>query len=596
MKVKASATVLALLSLAICLIPTSIDAAGSLSLSPSQGTVGTKVAIPAMCGYGEGQYYLYWGEAEQLLSQGELVEGCASLTFTIPEAARGEHKVTLRIGTESFERKFTVMPSISLSTNEGTVGSNLTVTGKGFNSNESAININYDGSPVETEIKAGSKGSWQSTFNAPASSRGEHIIDAEGTTPATEVDDQIFTVTPQINISPTSGWVGTVISIAGTGFGSRETNIKVTYDGLATKTGITSDATGSWQSSFSIPTSAKGSHKIDAYGATTTEADVAEVTFTVSPGIKLELASGHLGGNIHIGDSLWVSGVGFEVNEAEIKITFDGTMIASGITADAKGSWSTQIEVPPSTKGEHTVDASGDTTKASDVADTIIVISPEMEINPTSGAIGDDVIVSGTAFGGNQALTISYDGNQVVAGSTTNAKGNFTASFKVPKSQAGDHTVTVTDAVASVASSTFSVESTPPPTPQPLSPEAGSRIGFVGKTVITFDWSDVDDPSGICYLLEVSQSADFSGVMTHKEGLTQSQYTLTSDEALAKGEYYWRVKAIDGAENQGEWTNGQFFKVGVTEWWLLAVIIIAGIGIIGIIWRIVHISRRGSWK
>ena len=596
MKVKASATVLALLSLAICLIPTSIDAAGSLSLSPSQGTVGTKVAIPAMCGYGEGQYYLYWGEAEQLLSQGELVEGCASLTFTIPEAARGEHKVTLRIGTESFERKFTVMPSISLSTNEGTVGSNLTVTGKGFNSNESAININYDGSPVETEIKASSKGSWQSTFNAPASSRGKHIIDAEGTTPATEVDDQTFTVTPQINISPTSGWVGTVISIAGTGFGSRETNIKVTYDGLATKTGITSDATGSWQSSFSIPTSAKGSHKIDAYGATTTEADVAEVTFTVSPGIKLELASGHLGGNIHIGDSLWVSGVGFEVNEAEIKITFDGTMIASGITADAKGSWSTQIEVPPSTKGEHTVDASGDTTKASDVADTIIVISPEMEINPTSGAIGDDVIVSGTAFGGNQALTISYDGNQVVAGSTTNAKGNFTASFKVPKSQAGDHTVTVTDAVASVASSTFSVESTPPPTPQPLSPEAGSRIGFVGKTVITFDWSDVDDPSGICYLLEVSQSADFSGVMTHKEGLTQSQYTLTSDEALAKGEYYWRVKAIDGAENQGEWTNGQFFKVGVTEWWLLAVIIIAGIGIIGIIWRIVHISRRGSWK
>jgi len=596
MKVKASATVLALLSLAICLIPTSIDAAGSLSLSPSQGTVGTKVAIPAMCGYGEGQYYLYWGEAEQLLSQGELVEGCASLTFTIPEAARGEHKVTLKIGTESFERKFTVMPSISLSTNEGTAGSNLTVTGKGFNSNESAININYDGSPVETAIKASSKGSWQSTFNVPASSRGEHIIDAEGTTPATEVDDQTFTVIPQINISPTSGWVGTVISIAGTGFGSGETNIKVTYDGLATKTGITSDATGSWQSSFSIPTSAKGSHKIDAYGATTTEADVAEVTFTVSPGIKLELASGHLGGNIHIGDSLWVRGVGFEVNEAEIKITFDGTMIASGITADAKGSWSTQIEVPPSTKGEHTVDASGDTTKASDVADTIIVISPEMEINPTSGAIGDDVIVSGTAFGGNQALTISYDGNQVAAGSTTNTKGNFTASFKVPKSKAGDHIVTVTDAVASVASSTFSVESTPPPTPQPISPEAGSRIGFVGKTVITFDWSDVDDPSGICYLLEVSQSADFSGVMTHKEGLTQSQYTLTGDEALAKGEYYWRVKAIDGAENQGEWTNGQFFKVGVTEWWLLAVIIIAGIGIIGIIWRIVHISRRGSWK
>ena len=387
-----------------------------------------------------------------------------------------------------------------------------------------------------------------------------------------------------------------MISIAGSGFGSGETNITVTYDNLAVKTGITSDATGSWQSSFSIPTSAQGSHKVDAYGAVTLANDVAEVTFSVSPGIKVELASGHLGGAIHTGDSLWVSGVGFEVNEAEIKITFDGTMIASGITADAKGSWSTQLEVPPSTKGEHAVDASGHTTKASDVADTIIVTSPEMEINPTSGAIADDVVVSGTGFGGNQALTISYDGNQVVAGSTTNAKGDFTASFKVPKSQAGDHAVTATDAVASVASTSFSVESTPPPTPQPISPEAGSSIGFVGKTIITFDWSDVDDPSGIYYLLEVSHSADFSGVMAYKEGLTQSQYTLTSDEALAKGEYYWRVKAIDGAENQGEWTNGQLFKVGVMEWWLLAVIIIAGIGIIGIIWRIVHINRRGSWK
>ena len=75
----------------------------------------------------------------------------------------------------------------------------------------------------------------------------------------------------------------------------------------------------------------------------------------VSPAMKLELASGYLGDTIHVGDSLWVSGIGFEGNEAGIKVTFDGNMIASGIVADARGSWAVQVEVPLTTGGEHTV-------------------------------------------------------------------------------------------------------------------------------------------------------------------------------------------------------------------------------------------------
>jgi len=594
-KVKASVTVLALLSLAMCLMPRPIDAS-SLTLTPSQGIIGTEVTILSSCSYGTGDYHLYWGEADKLLSQGVIDETCISITFIVPEAARGKHKVTLKIGDDSFNGEFTVMPSISLSTNQGTVDSNLTVTGNGFDSNESNIEIKYDNSPVETGIEASSKGSWQSTFKVPASTRGEHIIDAEGTTPASEIDDQTFAIVPQINISPTSGYVGTMVSIAGTGFGSGETNITVTYDGLAAKTGIASNAIGSWQSSFTVPTSTKGSHKVDAHGAVTPEADVAEATFIVSPGIKLELASGHLGDNIYIGGSLWVSGIGFKENEAGIQVTFDGTLVASGISADAKGSWVTQFEVPLSTKGEHTVDASGDTTKAGDVADSTLVISPRIEINPTSGAIGDDIVVNGNGFGGSQAITISYGGSQIATGSTTNAKGSFTASFKTPKSQAGDHTITVTDATAAVASASFTMESTPPSTPQLVSPEAGSKVGFIGKTIVTFDWSDIDDPSGICYLLEISQGTDFSGTMVRKEALAQSQYTLADDEALARGEYYWRVKAIDGAGNQSDWATGQLLKVGIIEFWLLTVIILVGIGIITIIWRIISISRRGGWK
>ena len=601
MRAKASVTVVALLLLVSCLIPRAVNAVGPLTLNPTKGTVGSQVAIPNSCSYGTGgNYYIYWDEANLLVGQGVLASsGCPSLTFTVPEAARGNHKVTLRTVNDSFSRDFTVAPAISLSSSQGTVGTSLTVVGQGFSSNELNIKIVYDANPIEVGIGANSKGGWQKTFKVPAGRGGKHVIDVEGsTTPATEVDDQTFTVSPQISVNPVSGWVGSLVSMAGTGFGSSETNITVTYDGLAVKTGIATDSSGSWQSTFSVPTSAKGDHKINAYGAVTAATSVVNANFAVSPGVKLELTSGALGDAIRVGDNLWISGFGFEENEAGIKVTFDGTQVVGGIIADAKGSWATRLEVPLGVKGEHVFNASGDTTKAGNVAGAKIIISPKIDINPTTSVnIGDNIVVNGTGFGGTQAITIIYDGSQVATGSATDTKGRFTTSFKLTKSRPGAHAITVTDATAAVASVSLTVESTPPPTPRPISPEPGSEVGFVGKTVVAFGWSAVEDPSGVFYVLEISRSADFSGAVLRKEGLTKSQYTLTSQEALAKGDYYWRVRATDSAGNESDWANGQLLRVGVIDLWMLALMVIAGIGIIaGIIWRIVSVTRRSAWK
>lgn len=596
MKAGTKVTALVLLSLAVCLIPAPANA-DPLALGTGQGPVGTDVTIPFATGYGMGNYQLYWGETDQLIGQGEVKQGTTSIAFIVPEANRGKHKVTLKIAGEFFTSEFIVLPSISLSVDQGTVGSNLTVTGRGFNANEANIQIVYDGSPAETGILASNKGSWQSTFKVPKSSRGQHIIDTTGTTPSSEVEDKIFTVIPKIEVNPAYGWVGTMVGIYGSGFGLGETNIKLIYDGATVRTDIAADASGSWQSSFSIPTSSKGSHEIRAYGAITNEADLVAASFSVSPGIKLEPASSYLGGPVHVGDNIWVSGVGFEANEGSIRVTFDGSLSISGIVADTKGSWSDRLEIPECSKGEHTIDASGEITRSSDIVDAIVIVSPEIELNPTSGAIGNDVTVHGEGFAANQVITISYDGAQVSTGAATDSKGNFTTSFKIPKSTSGDHTVTVIDATASVFSASLNVESTPPPIPNLVSPEAGSEFGSVIKTTIDFDWTDVEDPSGVYYILEISPSANFAGTMIRKDGLTASEYTLTDREGLTKGSYYWRVKAVDGAENQSEWTNGQLFKVAGLNWWLIAIGIAAAAIIIVLIWRLVSVSRKkDEWK
>jgi hypothetical protein len=597
MKVGAAATALALLLLVICLAPLSVQAdVEYLTLNTAQGFVGTNVSIPNVTAYGLGNYELYWGPNDLLISQGEIKQGTASIAFIVPESPRGKNKVTLKVAGTFFSTDFLVLPAIGISSTSSTVDSNLTIAGKGFNANESNIQVLYDGNPIQTGITAGSKGSWQVTLKVPASSRGEHIIGAFGTTPASEVEDKKFIVIPAVQINPTSGWVNTVVGIYGTGFATGETNIKVTYDGGTVKTDLAADAKGSWQSSFSIPSSSRGSHDIRAYGAVTNEGDLQAASFSVSPGIKLEPVSGYLGGAIYVGDGLYVSGVGFDANETNIRVTYDGVLALSNIMADTKGSWSDRLDVPTSSKGQHIIDASGEVTKASDIVDAIVIVSPKVDLNPTTGAIGADVTVHGTGFAANQVITISYDGTKLSSNSATDAKGGFTTSIKIPKSKAGDHTVTITDPTAAVFSLNFNVESVPPPTPNLISPEAGSEFGSFGKTAVTFRWTAVEDPSGVFYVLEISPGSDFAGTVIRKDGLTSTEYTLTSDESLTKGNYYWRVRAVDGADNQGDWTNGQLFRIGGMDWWLI-LLIVAGIAVIAaVIWRFVHVGRQDKWK
>ncbi len=592
MKTKA-AVILVLLSLVALLLPKPV-AAARLTLSPTQGIVGSGVSIINIASYGTGQYQVLWGESRQVIAQGSTT-GLANVGFTVPESARGKQKVFLTVGGNAYDGEFTVLPSIRLDAREGYVGNSVIIRGNGFNANETGIAVTFGGTAIASGIVSDRLGNWQATLKIPPARGGSVTVDAgSATTPALEVDDRVFTVIPRIEINPAAGGVGTLVMVTGSGFGSAETGINIVYDGVRVKTGIASDGNGSWQGNFYVPTSAKGGHRITCYGDVTGEALVAGVSFSVSPVMKLELASGQLGDVIRVGDDFWASGIGFESNEGGIQVTFDGVLIASGITADARGTWAVQLKVPLTSRGKHVVDAAGNTTRAVDVADGTLIVSPQMEINPASGGVGTEVTVRGNGFSSSQPLMVSYDGMQVASGQSTDTRGSFSLTFKVPKGKSGDHTVTVTDATGSVALATFKTETSPPPVPKLVAPEAGSKFGMVGPAVVAFKWTAVEDPSGVSYVLEISGSPEFTGAMLRKDGIEKTEYTLTREEALPDGSYYWRVRAVDGAGNESGWTTGQLFKIG-GEWWIFAVILAAVVMLALIIWRVVSLSRRG-WR
>jgi len=581
-----------------CLLPAPVHAF-TLGLEPVSGPVGSDVKIPAFCQYGEGEYYLYWGDDNQMIAQGVVEsKSCAPITFKVPQAARGKHTVTLKVGNKSFSRDFTVTASIVLGTKKGPVDSRVTVYGYGFDNQEGGIRIIYDGNTVASGIQANRSGTWQYTLAIPLSSRGSHPVSASGpTTTAQEVGNKVFEVTPSISVNPDSGWVGRIINVSGRGFAPGESGIAVIYDGTTVKSGIMADIAGSWQASFSVPPSGRGAHKLDARGNFTGQDDVPEVSFTVAPGLRVEQASGKLGEMIHVGEMLLVTGIGFQANETGISVTFDGTRVVEGLTADANGSWSASFTVPAASQGEHAVKASGDITRTDEATPYIIVLTPRLRINPDSGAIGQSMLLSGDGFSSNRPVTIYYDSKKMTAGVSTDFRGNFSTTFQPPPCTAGRHSLTVVDEGGAASTVSITIESEPPGVPSLISPPAGEVFSLFENKPVEFSWSSVEDASGVVYTFELSQQASFSGSVIRRENLEKPAFTLQAGQRPGPGEYHWRVRAIDLAGNAGEWSRVQTIEFsGFAYLWIAA----AGLGVILlvvlIVWRIRAISKKGGWS
>ena len=83
---------------------------------------------------------------------------------------------------------------------------------------------------------------------------------------------------------------------------------------------------------------------------------------------------------------------------------------------------------------------------------------------------------------------------------------------------------------------------------------------------------DVTDPSGVTYTIQIATDDQFSeqSVVLERTGLTDSEYAIATEDKLKQtgqeAPYYWRVRAVDGAFNNSEWTTASAFYIG----WSLA--------------------------
>ena len=395
-------------------------------------------------------------------------------------------------------------------------------------------------------------------------------------TPTTALTPINFTVSATISINPVSGLVGTLATVTGSGFGADETGITITYDGHPVATGITADSLGNWSGNVTVPASTSGAHIVSAFGSIVPVNSVTGVNFTLSPTITISRTSGPPD------TSVTVTGSGFGTNETGITITYDGHPVTTGITADSLGNWSGNLNLPSSASGSHSIGAFGLVTPAGNIGGTNFQVTPKVSISPSAGDVGEAIGISGSGFAASSPITITYDGQEIpYLGLSADTTGSFVKSIEAPRSKAGNHTINVKDRQNNSAKATFSMDSTPPPAPAPLFPEDGARLSLFGKITPAFTWSSVTDPSGVTYELQIDTSPDFSHPLLEKTDITASSYTLTATEALPHGQYYWRVKAIDGASNENS-SQYLLLKSGLMALSTLVLMIIAAVIIVGL--------------
>lgn len=443
-------------------------------------------------------------------------------------------------------------PVVTLSPDSGAVGTSIIITGTNFDSFKGdTIYIFFDDKEIPgSRLPVSEKGVFTTQFVIPGGSvPGRHWIRIKSAVGSTSflAENSLFVEAPALIPDATEGPVGTNVTASGRGFYAGRT-VTLYYNNLTRdKIGtVSASSDGKFSFSFVIPNSTAGIHRITA---TDTEGNSAETDFRVLAAVRLSLNSAGPG------QLLSIRGNGF-ARQRFVWLTFGSIAVTSPMTNDY-GSFEVEFYIPEVKAGLYIIKALDETGNQDTEKFTV---TAGASLSQSGGAIGSRVTIAGSGFSPGKTVTVDFDTTRV-ATATADNEGGFTATFSIPRGQSGPHVITVSDGITTKQFD-YAIESNAPPVPGLTLPINNSVTGAEAY----LDWLDITDASlPVVYGLEIASDQNFSNPVLQKEGLANSEYTLTANESLTAGlkpsPYFWRVKAVDGAGNKSEWSEPWLFYI-----------------------------------
>ena len=475
-----------------------VSAAASISLSASSAAVGTPITVTAS-GFAADSYLTCYFLGEQVTTAPATVKtdstGAATFSFAVPEATYGAHTNAVKVtdGVNNAYANFTVQSTVKISPTSGPKGSSATVSATGFAGGVSLdvyagiTDADASGTVGDsvTDVLSGTLVGTGST-DEKGSATITCTMNAQGTVSALDGAGNIannmasFSFIPGITVDPTSGPVGSTVTIDGSGFTAGTTITQITFAGnvvTPTFVAITGETytggnatggevstTGKFRARIAVPAGQSAGTK--QVKATASDTKSATTTFDVTAAsVTLDPTEGVTG--------TWVTvtGSGFNPSTTTTTVTLASltftdyaksafnVLPSGGVTIGSDGSFVCQITIPGSAAaGAGTLtatDSLGAVGKAS-----FTVIGPSISLSPTSGPAGTVVTVTGTGFPAYStlsSLTIGTANVTPIPSVITDALGNFTATFVVPAIGTGVATVTATVGTAAPQTANFTI-------------------------------------------------------------------------------------------------------------------------------------------
>ncbi len=315
----------------------------------------------------------------------------------------------------------------------GAPGAQILAGGSGFTANE-PVSIAL-GATVLANTTANAQGQISVSLTLPRHLPvGPNTMVATGSTSHMSGNAVYMVAAPSLTLSAPSGASGGSLTAVGHNYAAGEV-VQISFAG-APVAQATADGSGSFSSTFIVPTGPSGAVQVGATGADSAIALTASFT-RIGAAAALTLAPANGAPGMHI----QVSGSGFTANEP-VSIALGATVLAN-TTANAQGQISTSVALPQHLAvGSSTLVATGATSHASGSA-VYTVNAPTLILSAPSGPSAGNLTVVGHNFAVGETVRVSFAGT-VVAQATADGAGSFTATFAVPTGPSGVQAVAAT--------------------------------------------------------------------------------------------------------------------------------------------------------
>ena len=258
---------------------------------------------------------------------------------------------------------------------------------------------------------------------------------------------------PVITLIPSSGAVGTTITISGTVFDSyKGDTIHIFFDTREIDfSPITVPSGGSFTTPpFVIPSdAAPGKHEIGVKRQTTDSSFFISTFFTVdATALTLDAVEGPTSTAINI------SGSGFYISSPVTLYYFNpNAQKIATVTASPTGKFVRSFIIPPGPGGLHKITGSNDQGNSAEVQYKVL---SQIKLNLDSAGPGDSLNVQGAGFAASSIVNIFF-GSLNVATAGTDALGNFESEFNVPDVKPLSYDIKSQDDKGNTSTSRFTV-------------------------------------------------------------------------------------------------------------------------------------------